>query len=56
LEILEIIDLKEPITNLPLSMKQLILRRTDNEIIERCRVPFGCELIVKSDIKILQDE
>lgn len=40
---LTIYNLEKPLTNLPLSLEKLILYKTDNNIIEKCKLPYGCQ-------------
>jgi hypothetical protein len=47
LETLKICNLKQPLLNLPLSLKKLKIRRTEKEIIEQCKIPFNCKLVIE---------
>jgi len=44
LQILKINRLKNPLLNLPTGLKELIIENTEEEIINECKIPYGCEI------------
>lgn len=35
-------EINEPLTNLPIGLKEISFYYTDKEVIKKCKIPFGC--------------